>query len=235
MSLLGTLAKIGGIAAAPFTGGASLPLAIAGAAAPILGGLAAGRTQGRQAEAAQILNEAQLRQRLAELEAERTKFELSAPTARAHQAALGDFLSGAQAASLGRYAPGSNMPTMAAARNLFGAHTQAAGAKLGPLAVSKLGTDTYALPSMPKMPQANMFDKILGIAAPAAAGLGALNTFRNRPIKMPTSAPPLYVPPTPDLQPPFLGWQDPLQSEDLSTTLPQPPTARTARMSFRGY
>lgn len=50
MGFWGTLAKIGGIAAAPFTGGASLIPTIAGAASAGLGALAQGKAQNRGAE-----------------------------------------------------------------------------------------------------------------------------------------------------------------------------------------
>src|SRR2546426_904092 len=94
------LPAIGGIVAAPFTGGASLLGtlgSVAGAAAPIIGGMAAGRAQGKQAETNNQAMVDQLRQRayeaqsrnaldLSQLGANKTAFEASAPNNRFQQA-----------------------------------------------------------------------------------------------------------------------------------------------------
>ncbi len=179
------LGAVGAVGAAPFTGGGSLAAlpAILGAAAPIIGGIAGGRAQGRQAEAGQIQSQDELRARLAQLEAERAKFQMEAPGFRAGQTARGDILSNLQDIQFqpvrgrSQSALEGKMTTGGLGASTFGPNTRAAGAKLSELGLANLGKDTFNIPTPSKMPQANWLDKVLNVAGPAASLAGA---FANR-------------------------------------------------------
>lgn len=144
-----------------------------GALGPVLGQYAAGRAQGRQAESQQLMDETDTRARLSRLLGERAQFELNAPNMRAQQATQGDYLSGARRLrSIPREGEAWGKTEDQPMR--FGANAQEAGRRLSILGLGQLGKDTYAVPDMPQMPRANMLDKVLGVAGPITAGIGAL-------------------------------------------------------------
>ena len=130
-------------------------------AGPILGGLLEGRGQGRQAEAQQGQTDDRIRAELAGLGAQRAEFERDSPVMRAQQAARGNFMQNYR--SLGGRSMGQG----------FGQQAREAGDKLGHLGVEQLGNDTFEVPGLSERPQANAFDKILGVAAPLASIAGA--------------------------------------------------------------
>ena len=176
------------LAAAPFAAMAipgagpvlSTILKGAGTAAPILGNLAKGRAEGRKAEISANQEQDKVRAELARLGAERAKFELESPRARAQQAAFGEMLANERAGPALRSTRGLSTAGPAPdAGFLFGANARGAGQGLSDLGYTMMGHDTFEVPTATKMPQANALDKILSYAAPAAAGLDLWNRRRS--------------------------------------------------------
>lgn len=204
MGFWSKLGKIGGlagsVAAAPFTGGASLAgipgiLAtagrIAGAAAPALGAIASGRTQGRveqglmnqrQDQLAEqryrdqlSANENQNRFNLSAADADlaRRKFALAAPGQRASNSVRGDILANAQDTHITGLPAGVNVPTISGGLrpSMFSANTRALGGELSSqaLAGQRAGDNFDPLnyvappdaPGVTPLPQAGALDKIL--------------------------------------------------------------------------
>lgn len=198
LSGLGKVLGIGGSAvAAPFTGGASLaglPAIlgtvgkVAGAAAPVLGGIAAGRSQGKQTEANLNQQQDQARQQLYQtlvnaqlgrynaqnnaalglgsLNAQKAKFELDAPQQRFNQAMHGNYAANVQDVQ-------ANVPDKlknylvtysgGLRPSAFGEGGRAAGRQLADLATAAMGKDTFQIPEMATLPD-----------MPAAPGLTPL-------------------------------------------------------------
>ena len=147
-------------------------------ASDIIGGLAEGRAKGRQAEIESLQGDDRIRAELARLGAERAKFQLEAPSARAQQSVMGDLMANVQdvrapnirgASTSGERVTGGIRPSA------LGPNARAAGAELSRLGLSNLGKDTFDVPELSKRPQANALDKLLSVAGPASAFLGAMD------------------------------------------------------------
>jgi len=176
---------IGAIGAAPFTGGASLGtlpmiLGAAGAAAPILGGLAAGRAQGKQSEADISLRNQQLRQQLLDMmsrnASEGAKFELDAPSTRFGQGIRGNLAANLQDVSVSH--PRANVAHFSGGLrpSALGQGGRDLGSQLAALAAERMGKDKIAFPAAPpeaELPKSGLLDKILGIAGIGTSLLGA--------------------------------------------------------------
>ena len=170
--VLGGALKAGGIGSKVLSG--------VGSAAGILGGVAKGRAQGREAEIKANQEQDRVRAELARLGADRAKFELESPRTRAEQAAFGEMLANERAGPALRSTRGLSTAGPAPdAGFLFGANARGTGQGLSDLAYTKMGHDTFEVPTATAMPQANALDKILSYAAPAAAGLDLWNRRRS--------------------------------------------------------
>ena len=163
MSVWSKIAKIaglaGGVAALPFTGGASL-LPYLAATGTVSGALAQARGEGRQTENAQ--RAAQQQQAL-----QAAQFNRQAPSARANSAVRGDILAGAQPVTTigsGRDLRFSGGLSPA----LLSGNTRQLGQNMSRQALmSQLGqggaNDPYTFNTQPFQPQqAGLLDKILG-------------------------------------------------------------------------
>jgi hypothetical protein len=181
--------------AAPFTGGASLLGTIgsvAGAAAPILGGLARGRAEGQQRDIGNQQNQAALERQLYEattrnqlqqgqqglqrgqLGAQRAEFERDSPGVRFNQAMRGNLAQNLQDVQLNvpDRVKGSLVTYSGGLRpSAIGEGGRAAGAQLAGLGSSMMGKDTFELPTMPELSQA---PSAQGLALPKSNWLDKL-------------------------------------------------------------
>jgi len=173
---------------------------IAGASAPILGGLAGGRAEGRQAETANLQDQTRLealiqnqiaQQRLqhAGLGAQRAQFERDSPDVRFQQALRGNLAANVQ--DVGVQLPEHLKPyqiqfTGGLRPSALGAGGRNVGQQLAQLAASRLGRDTFETPNLPgaptvpRLPQANFLDKLLGVAGPVTGLIGAVGAIGGR-------------------------------------------------------
>lgn len=198
MGFLSGLGKVlsigGGIAAAPFTGGASLIPSILSAGGQIASGVAGGRAAGRAAEAginqnqdenrlraAQMLEQAL--QNRAQLELQQKQFGLQAPQARAKNSARGDAMANLQDVKINA-GPRVNIPQISGGLRptLLSQNSRDLGAEMSRQALlGQMEGDQFTpmpAPNMPQptpLPQANGLDTFLNILGGVGAGASALN------------------------------------------------------------
>lgn len=166
-------AKFGGLAAAPFTGGASAAILPAlSAVGGVLGGGAQGAAAGRRSDAA---GQAQLNALNNQAMVSAGQFNLGAPSQRASQVARGDILSSMQDAPLlgdariDKFAGGGFRPSA------FGASSRQAGEELKRQALMALmsGSDKLT-PQMSTLMKSGMLERLGGVAGLVGGVAGAL-------------------------------------------------------------
>ena len=171
MSLWSAIGRIGAVAAAPFTGGASL------AALPVIDGLgqlsagtAAGRQQGRETQAAMQQRQDQLNQSRYQNQLSAAELNLRAPMIRAGQSVRGDILANAQPFQwTGQTQMVGNIPvpqsTGGLSPALFSDNTRSLGRLLSAGAVGQQGVNDgraiEAPPELTPLPQAGRTDSLL--------------------------------------------------------------------------
>lgn len=177
----------GAAVAAPFSGGASLAAmpalsqigTIAGAVAPVIGGLAEGRSQGKQQEAINT-RQALLDEFRSKIEA--NKLAAERPELRAEQARKGDLLANVQ--DVGVNASPEVMKHLVSFTggkrpSALGPNAREAGRLMSDQALGYLknGEDLPTAPSAEAMlapTKSGVLDKILGAAGPAMSLLGTV-------------------------------------------------------------
>ena len=186
----------------------------ASAAEPIIGGIAAGRNQGKQTEGSQRLHQDDTRARMydtvtrnlieqAGLGRDKARLELDAPTTRMQQSVLGGLFANMPEPT-GRLA--SSLPKVTPEMRSWGTN-------LSSLASSRMGKDTFDIPNMPApptmqgLPESNWLDRLLGVAGPATSLLGLLPS-RGR--EVPANRQAQQLP----------GWSPLPKSPELDTTVP---------------
>jgi hypothetical protein len=195
MSILSTLAKIGGVVAAPFSGGASLALTGMGTLGDILSKGAQGAASGRQQEALFQMQQDALRNQqyttaqnaqtqAAQTDLARKGFTETARSSRAKQALVGDLLQNLQDVNI-------NVPGIQTAQisgglrpSAMGADSKASLAEMVRQAILAQqtpdqfqGGQILAQPGVTALPQASGWEKlagVLGTAGSLAGGLGSI-------------------------------------------------------------
>lgn len=174
MSFWGKLGKgllmAAGGAAAPFTGGASLVPTLIGAGGAVAAGAAAGRAQGRAAEAGINQNQDQVGLQAA-------RFNMGAPQQRAQNAVRGDLLAGLQDVNFERPAgvPSGRM-TGGVRPSLLSSDTRALGKQMSRDALlSQMQGDAFTPTALP---QSGKLDTLLNILGGVGTGVTALNALR---------------------------------------------------------
>lgn len=168
---------------------------IAGAAAPIIGGIAGGRARGRQIEGQERLSQDAIRARMhetltrgildrARLGADKAQFELQAPSTRFGQAVRGGLAANVQdvGVQVPEHLRRSLVQFTGGLRpSAIGPQGRAAGQRLSELALSRMGQDTFEVPDLPgapgvsATPRPGFIDRFLSAAGPAASFAGAFN------------------------------------------------------------
>ena len=168
--------------------------------ADVVGGLAGGRAEGQQTDITNQQNQAlrelmawqaqqQAEQQRAQLGGERAQFERDSPNVRFGQAMRGNFAANAQDATVDvpDRVRGSLVTYGGGLRpSAFGEGGRAAGRQLAEIGSSRMGQDTFELPTVSQaprpagLPQDNWFDKFLEYAGYGAAGAGALGGGRGQ-------------------------------------------------------
>lgn len=191
MSFWSKLAKIGmGVGAglaAPLTGGASLtslPAILGGASGAMgaLGGVASGRQQGRETEAAFQQRQDQIAQQRYQNELAAARLNLDAPQVRAQQSVRGDILANAQPFQItGQQMVGRiPVPTFTGGLNpgLFSDNTRSLGRMLSAGAVGQQGVNDgraiEAPPGLTPLPRAGRADSILNMIGQIGPLLNAI-------------------------------------------------------------
>lgn len=165
MSFLSGLAKIGGFALAPFTGGASIP--IGQAVGDMLGGV--GQVSGNDAGAAAQgrLQQAQVQQgqdrNAIELYRQKLLDALNTPGKLASNAVRGDVISNAQPASFSGLPSYIHVPQMSGGLTpaSLGPGSRQAGAQLTRTALQNLMSNQFNIPKAPELtplPQSSGYD-----------------------------------------------------------------------------
>lgn len=184
MSFLSTLAKIAGpiagVAAAPFTGGASLLGtlgSIGGALGPVLGGAAKGSADQRLAEQPGLIGTQN-----ANLQGARDSFSAGMAGAQfganerdaaMKRAMLASLLGGVQDASISR-PEGSTIPTFGVSGGLRPSAMTNKDALIAQLGSPAMSAPTYQGPSPLEMPKAGLGEKVMGGIGLGGSILGAL-------------------------------------------------------------
>jgi hypothetical protein len=197
MSFLGTLGKFlgpaAGIAAAPFTGGASLIPTILGGAGAAVGAMGQGAAENRGAKTAAQLDRDVLAQRSASdyeqaLE-NRAKLEMDRRTAdaKARQDAFVQSLRSALALNFSPAARPEGVANISFVGKGIGEQGQAAAAEMSRQAMLRLlnGEKFDPLPAVERftpsaLPQASTWEKVAGILAPSLTAAGAIAKAANR-------------------------------------------------------
>jgi hypothetical protein len=184
MSIWRTLAKIGSVAAAPFTGGASLAgIPMIDAIGQTAAGTAAGRQQGRETQAMMQQRQDQLAQQRYGNELSAAQLNLQAPQVRAQQSVKGDILANAQPFKwTGQTAMVGNIPVPQSTGGLnpsiFSDNTRSLGRMLSAGAVGQQGVNDgraiEAPPGLTPLPQAGRADSILSIIGQIAPFLSLI-------------------------------------------------------------
>ena len=176
--------KFGGLAAAPFTGGASLWPSILSTAGTVADRALAGRAAGRQAEAGIGLDQDQLR-----LLAER--LGLQAPQLRARNAVRGDILANAQPAAFSGSGRDLQM-SGGVSPALLSENSRNLGRQMSRDALlSQMKGDAF---TPTPLPQSGKLDTLLGLLSGAGTGVDAWNAIR--PPKA-SARPPMALDPAP--------------------------------------
>ena len=191
---LGKLAKIGGLAAAPFTGGASLALSALGTAGDVASGISKGRAQGRMAQGDFNLRSGEAQQS-ANTSTAATNLAQRRHEAQMRARALSDTLRGGllqstHDATISGLPQGVSVPTITGGMrpsNLGGT-----AAALGPI-LSAQGFHGLTNPDIkPDMtpfdfnnlaPKPSRLDKLLNIVGGIGSVAGGLSPYLTKPIK----------------------------------------------------
>jgi hypothetical protein len=192
MGLLSTLAKLGGVAAAPFTGGASLALSALGTAGDIAGNVARSRAQGRADEADVLTRRDRevtsrygtaqgAEMQKAQVDLARKGFEEAARGGRAKQAALADMLAGFEPTRIS--VPGIQTANVTGGLRVGDGARAALGQLHQQALMKQLAGDTFeggtmlTPPPMSELPKAGKLDSILntlGIIGSIGGAVGGM-------------------------------------------------------------
>lgn len=203
LSTLGKIGKFAGIAAAPFTGGASLALTALGTAGDIASNVAAGRAKGREDEFGANLTQAAHKDRAmldrAQLEMDRNKAARVAQSDDMSKIMRGNMISNMQT-GIGQTARPAGVPTMTFKGGLnagmLGPEAKAGGAEMSRAALMSMLNGGDKVSDVPMqdydamMPKSGILDKILSTVGTVGGFAGAMApSYAKQASQAPAAAP----------------------------------------------